>query len=229
MVPGCPHAPGARRPQLPHGEAQRLKAGRRSGSLPFPEALRAFAVRYAEHAVTAGGTVPDAAPKLGMSGPTLRTHRPDFAGTPRRPRLPLGTTLGAVPPPRERADEAHKPNNEQAHHVHERSRGVGLWGSATAWGSTPRQPRWPLRRGQLRRPRGQPQVLHNGAHPTRSRQVPQHPPPAPTPLATEDVEAQRPPEQWRLVHSRLPLLLRLLAGPGLRRHARLLRSCLGEQ
>ncbi len=34
-------------------EAQRLKAGRRSGSLPFPEALRAFAVRYAEHTVAA--------------------------------------------------------------------------------------------------------------------------------------------------------------------------------
>jgi transposase len=35
-------------------EAQRLKAGRRSGSLPFPEALRAFAVRYAEHTLEAG-------------------------------------------------------------------------------------------------------------------------------------------------------------------------------
>ncbi len=51
-------------------EAQRLKAGRRSGSLPFPETLRAFAVRYAEHTV-AGGTVTDAAQKLGVSGPTL--------------------------------------------------------------------------------------------------------------------------------------------------------------
>jgi len=36
-------------------EAQRLKAGRRRGSLPFPETLRAFAVRYAEHTVAAGG------------------------------------------------------------------------------------------------------------------------------------------------------------------------------
>ncbi len=28
---------------------RRLRAGRRSGSLTFPEALRAFAVRYVEH------------------------------------------------------------------------------------------------------------------------------------------------------------------------------------
>ncbi|WP_164000034.1 transposase [Pyxidicoccus caerfyrddinensis] len=56
-------------------EAQRLKAGRRSGSLPFPEALRAFAVRYAEHLVAAGGTVTDAAQKLGVSGPTLYEWR----------------------------------------------------------------------------------------------------------------------------------------------------------
>jgi transposase len=56
-------------------EAQRLKAGRRSGSLPFPEALRAFAVRYAEHTVAAGGTVTDAAQQLGVSGPTLYEWR----------------------------------------------------------------------------------------------------------------------------------------------------------
>ena len=42
-------------------------------------------------------------------------------------------------------------------------------------------------------------------------------------------ERERPPQQWRLVHSRHPLLLRLLAGRCLRRHARLLRSCLGDQ
>lgn len=29
-------------------EAQRLNAGRKSGSLPFPETLHGFAVRYAE-------------------------------------------------------------------------------------------------------------------------------------------------------------------------------------
>jgi transposase len=56
-------------------EAQRLNAGRRSGSLPFPEVLRAFAVRYAEHTVAAGGTVTDAAQKLGVSGPTLYEWR----------------------------------------------------------------------------------------------------------------------------------------------------------
>jgi transposase len=32
-------------------EAQRLKQGRKGGALPFPEALRAFAVRYAEQTV----------------------------------------------------------------------------------------------------------------------------------------------------------------------------------
>jgi hypothetical protein len=56
-------------------EAQRLKAGRRSGSLPFAQTLRAFAVRYAEHTVAAGGTVTDAAQKLGVSGPTLYEWR----------------------------------------------------------------------------------------------------------------------------------------------------------
>lgn len=52
-------------------EAQRLKAGRRSGSLPFPEALRAFAVRYVEHVRKTGGTMAQAAEKLGVSEPTL--------------------------------------------------------------------------------------------------------------------------------------------------------------
>nr|BDT31829.1 transposase [Myxococcus sp. MH1] len=56
-------------------EAQRLKAGRRSGSLSFPEALRAFAVRYAEHTVASGGTMTDAGKKLGVSGPTLYEWR----------------------------------------------------------------------------------------------------------------------------------------------------------
>ncbi|AKF87012.1 hypothetical protein MFUL124B02_36365 [Myxococcus fulvus 124B02] len=73
-------------------EAQRLKAGRRSGSLPFPEALRAFAVRYAEHAVGAGGTVTDAAKKLGISGPTLYEWRKG------RPRLkPVEKSAALVP------------------------------------------------------------------------------------------------------------------------------------
>ncbi len=67
-------------------EAQRLKAGRRSGSLPFPEALRAFAVRYAEHTVAAGGTVTDAAQKLGVSGPTLYEWRKGRPAGHRRPK-----------------------------------------------------------------------------------------------------------------------------------------------
>jgi transposase-like protein len=67
-------------------EAQRLKAGRRSGSLPFPEALRAFAVRYAEHTLAAGGTVTDAAQKLGVSGPTLYEWRKGRPAGHRRPK-----------------------------------------------------------------------------------------------------------------------------------------------
>lgn len=56
-------------------EVQRLKAGRRGGSLPFPEALRAFAVRYLEQMQAAGGTVVEAAAKLGVSAPTLYEWR----------------------------------------------------------------------------------------------------------------------------------------------------------
>ena len=67
-------------------EAQRRKAGRRSGSLPFPEALRAFAVRYAEHTVAAGGTVTDAAQQLGVSGPTLYEWRKGRSAGHRHPK-----------------------------------------------------------------------------------------------------------------------------------------------
>jgi len=56
-------------------EAQRLKQGRKGGALPFPEALRAFAVRYAEQRLEAGGTVVEAAAKLGVSAPTLYEWR----------------------------------------------------------------------------------------------------------------------------------------------------------
>lgn len=56
-------------------EAQRLRAGRQGGSLPFPETLRAFAVRYAQHTLEAGGTVVEAAEKLGVSAPTLYEWR----------------------------------------------------------------------------------------------------------------------------------------------------------
>jgi hypothetical protein len=37
-------------------EVERLRAGRRRGSLPYPEALRAFAVRYVAHALETDGT-----------------------------------------------------------------------------------------------------------------------------------------------------------------------------
>lgn len=77
-------------------EAQRLKAGRRSGSLPFPEALRAFAVRYAEHTVAAGGTVTDAAQKLGVSGPTLYEWRKGRPSGHRRPK-PAEKSAALVP------------------------------------------------------------------------------------------------------------------------------------
>jgi transposase len=56
-------------------EVQRLKAGRRGGSLPFPAALRAFAVRYLEQMQAAGGSVVEAAAKLGVSAPTLYEWR----------------------------------------------------------------------------------------------------------------------------------------------------------
>jgi len=77
-------------------EAQRLKAGRRSGSLPFPEALRAFAVRYAEHTLAAGGTVTDAAQRLGVSGPTLYEWRKGPPSGHRRPK-PAETSAALVP------------------------------------------------------------------------------------------------------------------------------------
>jgi transposase len=66
-------------------EAQRLKAGRQGGSLPFPQALRAFAVRYATHTLEAGGTVVEAAQRLGVSAPTLYEWRK--GRTPGRPRV----------------------------------------------------------------------------------------------------------------------------------------------
>jgi transposase-like protein len=66
-------------------EAQRLKEGRKGGALPFPETLRAFAVRYAEQTVEAGGTVVEAAAKLGVSAPTLYEWRKGrTAGSTRR-------------------------------------------------------------------------------------------------------------------------------------------------
>jgi len=79
-------------------EAQRLRGGRRGGSLPFPEALRAFAVRYAQHTLEAGGTVVEAAEKLGVSAPTLYEWRK--GRTAGRPRMKLPEKSAALVPVR---------------------------------------------------------------------------------------------------------------------------------
>jgi transposase-like protein len=87
-------------------EVQRLKAGRRGGSLPFPEALRAFAVRYAEQTLEGGGTVVEAAAKLGVSAPTLYEWRK--GRTPGRSRMKPTEKSAVLVPVRvgERAAEA---------------------------------------------------------------------------------------------------------------------------
>ena len=78
-------------------EAQRLRAGRNGGALPFPAALRAFAVRYAEHTLEAGGTVVEAAEKLGVSAPTLYEWRKGrTAGQGRRKSTDKGAALVPV-------------------------------------------------------------------------------------------------------------------------------------
>ena len=56
-------------------EVERLRAGRQRGSLPYPEVLRAFAVRYVGHALETGGTFAGAAKALGVSEPTLQAWR----------------------------------------------------------------------------------------------------------------------------------------------------------
>jgi transposase len=87
-------------------EVQRLKAGRRGGSLPFPEVLRAFAVRYAEQTLEGGGTVVEAATKLGVSAPTLYEWRK--GRTPGRARMKPTEKSAVLVPVRvgERAAEA---------------------------------------------------------------------------------------------------------------------------
>lgn len=75
-------------------EAQRLKAGRRSGSLPFPEELRAFAVRYAEHLVAAVASMAEAAQKLGVSELTLCRSSPCPVWTQRRTNRERGDGSG---------------------------------------------------------------------------------------------------------------------------------------
>jgi transposase-like protein len=56
-------------------EVERLRAGRRGGSGPFPEPLRAFAVRYLGYALEKGDTVKAVVERLGVSEPTLQAWR----------------------------------------------------------------------------------------------------------------------------------------------------------
>jgi len=69
-------------------EVERLKAGRKKGALPYPEALRAFAVRYVEHTVGAGGTMSQAAKSLGVSEPTLYAWKKGERAAHRRAKEP---------------------------------------------------------------------------------------------------------------------------------------------
>jgi len=66
-----------------------------------------------------------------------------------------------------------------------------------------------LCQGPLRRPRGQCQLLQNGAHPTGGPQVCRHPPAASTPRAGEDILRERPAQQPRPIPSRRALLRQL--------------------
>jgi transposase len=56
-------------------EVERLRAGRKGGSGPFPEPLRAFAVRYLAYAQEKGDTVKAVVERLGVSEPTLQAWR----------------------------------------------------------------------------------------------------------------------------------------------------------
>ena len=56
-------------------EAQRLREGRAKGSGPFPEPLRAFAVRYLAQALEKGETLKSVVERLGVSEPTLQAWR----------------------------------------------------------------------------------------------------------------------------------------------------------
>ena len=56
-------------------EVERLRAGRKAGSGPFPEPLRAFAVRYLAYAQEKGETLKAVVERLGVSEPTLQAWR----------------------------------------------------------------------------------------------------------------------------------------------------------
>jgi hypothetical protein len=101
-------------------EVERLRAGRKGGSGPFPEPLRAFAVRYLAYALEKGDTLKAVVERLGVSEPTLQAWRrgqtPGNKKTPRsEPRAaplmpvvvhppkvlepsPMATTLAVVSP-----------------------------------------------------------------------------------------------------------------------------------
>jgi len=69
-------------------EVERLRAGRKGGSGPFPEPLRAFAVRYLAYALEKGDTLKAVVERLGGSEPTLQAWR--------RGRRPAARRRGAV-------------------------------------------------------------------------------------------------------------------------------------
>jgi len=69
-------------------EVERLRAGRQRGSLPYPDALRAFAVRYLGHALEMGGTLAGTAKALGVSEPTLQAWRKGQPAAHRRAQAP---------------------------------------------------------------------------------------------------------------------------------------------
>src|SRR5690242_12744536 len=79
--------------------------------------------------------------------------------------------------------------------------------------SLEQHPPHPVRKGQC------PLMVGHVRHHVR-----QEPPPASTPHAGEHVEVEHPPQRFRPVHSRPPLLHRLLRGRCFKRHARFLRT-----
>jgi transposase-like protein len=68
-------------------EVERLRAGRQRGGLPYPETLRAFAVRYVAQALETGGTFAGAAKALGVSEPTLQAWRKGRPAAHRRAKV----------------------------------------------------------------------------------------------------------------------------------------------
>jgi transposase len=82
-------------------EVERLRAGRQKGPLPYPEVLRAFAVRDVAHVLEAGGTFEAAATVLGVSKPTLQAWRKNQPAAHRRAKT--GSEEQALVPVRGRS------------------------------------------------------------------------------------------------------------------------------